>query len=82
MDEGLPLGRESPPEVWQIITDVVESMKDGAAGEPLTNAVYRFNPPGADRSPFRNLGKPGYEAETRELLRLKHELDRREEEGK
>jgi len=73
---------ESPPEVWQIITDVVESMKDGAAGEPLTNAAYRFNPPGADRSPFRNLGKPGYEAEARELLRLKHELDRRGEEGK
>lgn len=73
---------ESPPEVRQIITDLVESMTEGTPGEPLRNAAYRFNPPGADRSPFRKLGEPGYEAETRELLRLKQELDRREEEGK
>lgn len=55
------------------------SLSEGIPGEPLNNAAYRFNPPGADRTPFRNLGKPGYEAETRELLALKEELDRRDE---
>lgn len=54
-----------------------ESMKKGIPGEPLSNAAYRFNPPDADRSPFRNLGKPGYEAETRELLLMKEDLDRK-----
>ncbi len=70
----------SPPEIQEVITRLVESMKEGIRGEPLNNAAYRFNPPGADRSPFRNLGKPGYEAETRELIALKEELDRRDEE--
>lgn len=71
---------DSPPEIQEVITRLVESMKEGIPCEPLNNAAYRFNPPGADRSPFRNLGKPGYEAETRELIALKEELDRREEE--
>jgi hypothetical protein len=44
----------------------------------LPNAAYRFNPPGADRNPFRNLGRPGYEAETLELMLLSEELDRQE----
>ncbi|MEP6815195.1 MAG: hypothetical protein ABI873_06565 [Marmoricola sp.] len=30
---------------------------------------------GAGEQPFANLGKPGYEAETRELVRLSDELD-------
>ena len=55
------------------------STKDGIPGEPLPNAAYRFNPPETDRSPFRNLGKPGYEAETRELMRLARELDQNDE---
>lgn len=52
-----------------------QSMKQGVPGKPLQNVAYRFNPPGVDRSPFRNVGKPGYEAETRELMRLAQELD-------
>ena len=56
-------------------------MKEGIPGERLNNAAYRFNPPDADRSPFHNLGKPGYEAETRELLLMKEELDRKAERG-
>lgn len=56
---------------------LVDSLRKGVPGESLQNAAYRFNPPGADRAPFGNLGKPGYEAETRELLRLSEELDRR-----
>lgn len=71
---------DPPPEIQEVITRLVESMKAGIPGEPLNNAAYCFNPPGADRSPFRNLGKPGYEAETRELIALKEELDRRDEE--
>lgn len=50
-------------------------MKQGVPGKPLPNVAYRFNPPGADRSPFCNVGKPGYEAETRELMRLAQEFD-------
>jgi len=45
-------------------------------GEPLPNVTYRFNLPDADENPFRNVGKPGYEAETRELLRLAWEVER------
>lgn len=52
------------------------TMKEGIPGETLPNAAYRFNPPEADRSPFRNVGRPGYEAETRELMRLARELER------
>ena len=58
-------------------------MKEGIPGEPLNNAAYRFNLPGVetDSSPFRHMGRPGYEAETRELLRLKEDLDRMAERG-
>lgn len=56
-----------------------ESMKQGRPGTPLRNEAYRFNPLGADRSPFRNLGKPGYEAETRELLAMMDELEKKDE---
>lgn len=48
---------ESPPEGQQISTELVVSMKEGTPGQPLQNEAYRFNPPGADRSPFRNLGE-------------------------
>lgn len=57
---------------------LLDSMREGIAGKPLNNAAYRFNSPGADWSPSRYLGKPGYEAETRELLRLAEELDQQE----
>lgn len=72
---------DSPPYLRRIADGLLESMKEGIPGEPLNNAAYRFNPPDADRSPFRNLGKPGHEAETRELLLMKEELDRRAERG-
>jgi len=55
--------------------ELKRSMKEGTPSMALPNAVYRFNPPGADRSPFCNVGKPGYEAETRELMRLARERD-------
>lgn len=69
-----------PPYVRQVLDGMVASIKAGIPGEPLKNAAYRFNPPDADRNPFRNLGMPGYEAETRELLWLEADLDRRDAE--
>lgn len=66
------------PESWTFIEDpeLREALLVGVPGEPLNNAAYRFNPPGADRSPFRNLGKPGYEADTRQLAWLAEDLER------
>jgi len=58
----------------ELHAELRRSMEQGVPGKSLSNAAYRFNPPGADRSPFRNVGKPGYEAETRELMRLSQEL--------
>lgn len=58
----------------ELSDELLRSLREGVPGRPLRNAAYRFNPPDADRSPFRNLGKPGYEAQTRELLRLAGEL--------
>jgi AbiV family abortive infection protein len=58
---------------------LLDSVGKGTPSEPLLNAAHRFNAPGADRSPLRNLGEPGYEAETREFVRLAEDLDRRAE---
>ncbi|GGR41796.1 AbiV family abortive infection protein [Nocardioides luteus] len=65
-----------PSEVRRAFDSVEKTMKAGIPGVPLKNAAYRFNLPDADPNPFRNLGKPGYEAETRELLWMKEDLDR------
>ncbi|MEU5565479.1 AbiV family abortive infection protein [Micromonospora musae] len=54
------------------------SMREGREGRKLNNDGYRLHLPEPGSSPFENLGKPGYEAETRELRRLAEELDRRE----
>lgn len=48
------------------LADLKRSLRSGFPGEALPNSAYRFNPPGADRKPFR----AGYEAETREIARL------------
>jgi AbiV family abortive infection protein len=66
----LNAGDDADEETEQLYAEMRRTLKQGIAGERLSNAAYRFNPPGADRSPGRNLGKPGYEAETREVLRL------------
>jgi hypothetical protein len=57
---------------------VFDSMRQGQAGTPLKNDAYRLHLPGADVNSFKNFGKPGYEAETRELLQLAEELDGQE----
>ncbi|SNS69836.1 abortive infection protein, AbiV family [Geodermatophilus pulveris] len=60
--------RPTPPEL-------LDAMRQGTPGKPINNAAYRFNQPSADQTPFLNMGKPGYEAETRELLRLADEVN-------
>lgn len=60
----------------ELFRDLRRSLERGTPGTPLRNEAYRFNPPDADRAPFRNVGKPGYEALTRELLAMSEELDR------
>lgn len=62
-----------------IIAKQQEQMAQIAAGSDvgleLHNDAYRIRLPAAGSDPFANLGKPGYEAETRELLRLAAEAD-------
>jgi hypothetical protein len=47
-----------------------EQMRNGREGVPLNNDAYGFRLPAPGSDPFAYLGKPGYEAETRELFRL------------
>lgn len=57
---------------------LIDGMGEGTEGRKLNNDAYRLKLPDPGSEPFANVGKPGYEAETRELLRLRDELDRRE----
>lgn len=66
--------RISNPE-HQLTDDEVAMLRRGHSGRKLNNDAYRYHLPGPDSNPFRNFGKPGHEAETRELLRLAGELD-------
>lgn len=68
------LNRDGSKDAKTVLEQMKRGLAEGVPGEALANAGYRFNPPGADRSPFRNVGRPGYEAETRELNRLAREL--------
>lgn len=59
----------------QIIADMKQSLREGTPGKPLANAGYRFNRPTDDLSnPFRHFGRPGHEAEDRELIALAAEI--------
>ena len=56
-----------------------DSMRQGREGRKLNNEGYRLHLPEPGSNPFENLGKPGYEAQTRELMPLLfEEPDRRE----
>lgn len=61
---------DASDDVQRLHAEIMQSMRDGVPGVPLRNTAYRFNPPGADMSPFRNVGRTGHEAETRELMLL------------
>lgn len=57
---------------------IIESMRRGETGEPLRNADYAFRAPS---SPFENVGRPGYEAQDRELRALWEEDGGAQEDG-
>ncbi len=57
--------------------ELFESMKRGREGAKLNNDGYRLRPPESGSNPFVNLGRPGYEAQTRELMRLAKQPDER-----
>jgi AbiV family abortive infection protein len=51
----------------------LNGLRQGQEGVRLNNDAYRLHLP---ENAFANLGKPGYEAETREVLWLAHQTDR------
>lgn len=55
-----------------LVENIMESMRRGKSGIPRNNSAYTFH---LDDRPFGNVGKLGYEAETRELHRLAQEQD-------
>jgi AbiV family abortive infection protein len=67
--------RDADDPIREVNADLMRLMTEGIPGEPLPNAAYRFNPPGTVRAPFGNLGKPGHEAMTREIILFAQELD-------
>ncbi|MGY1874939.1 AbiV family abortive infection protein [Nocardia gipuzkoensis] len=48
-------------------------LRHGGPGMTLNNEAYRLHLPSPGSDPFESMGKPGYEAQTRELLRLGEE---------
>lgn len=57
------------------IEQVITGMREGRAARKLNNDGYRLSRPDLKSNPFANLGRPGYEAETRELLELAGQID-------
>lgn len=53
-----------------MIDELQASQRAGRPGHVLNNDAYRLHLPVAGSDPFANFGKPGHEAESRELLRL------------
>ncbi len=68
------LGNSSLGDSSDFSEQVLDGMRRGRAGTKWNNDGYRLHLPGAGSDPFANLGKPGYEAETRELLQLADQL--------
>lgn len=55
----------------EMVDRIVEDMRAGTPGTPLNNAAYRIR---LLDNPFANMGRPGYEAEDRELASLAIEV--------
>ncbi|MGY1961836.1 AbiV family abortive infection protein [Nocardia gipuzkoensis] len=51
----------------------LDVLRHGGPGMTLNNEAYRLHLPSPGSDPFESMGKPGYEAQTRELLRLGEE---------
>lgn len=56
------------------LEQILDSMRQGRGPQPLNNDGYRLHLPGPEANPFANVGKRGYEAQTRELERLAAEI--------
>lgn len=52
----------------------LDGIRHGKPGIRLNNDEYRLRLPPLDANPFATMGKPGYEAQTRELLLLAEEI--------
>lgn len=55
----------------EVVERIVESMREGTKGDKLNNAAYAFVLPD---NAFETVGRPGYEAQDRELWALRNEL--------
>lgn len=56
----------------EIVEQIVESMRSGTTGEKLHNTSYAFV---LAKNPFENVGRPGYEAQDRELWALAQDIE-------
>ena len=54
---------------------ILSDMRIAQPGQKLANDAYRLKLPTENTHPFANAGRPGYGAETRELLNLAAEMD-------
>lgn len=55
----------------EIAEQIIESMRQGTKGTKVAIATYSFTLP---ENPFENIGRPGYEAQDRELAALAEDL--------
>ncbi|SHS90320.1 AbiV family abortive infection protein [Mycobacteroides abscessus] len=56
------------------LEQIIDNMRQGRGPQPLNNDGYRLHLPGSESNPFADLGKRGYEAQTRELQRLAEQI--------
>lgn len=59
-----------PQATPEFVERFIESLREGTKGVKFNNAAYVFHLPA---NPFENLGRPGYEAQDRELWKLVEE---------
>ncbi|MEH3075835.1 MAG: AbiV family abortive infection protein [Quadrisphaera sp.] len=70
-ERGIPAwDPDEPGNEWipPSVLDYLGPARPAEPGKMLTNSAYRFNAQPEDANPFTSLGKPGHEAETRELI--------------
>ncbi|XBB67364.1 AbiV family abortive infection protein [Nocardioides sp. WV_118_6] len=83
--EAVPPATEADMDRWrailsgmgdeEFVENLLAGLREGKAARPLNNDAYRLKLRPADADPFADLGKPGYEAEARELAWMMEELD-------
>ncbi|MBF6302978.1 hypothetical protein IU459_36530 [Nocardia amamiensis] len=78
-----PTSPENIEEIRELLVNVsgkdgfdettLDVLRHGTPGRTLNNDAYRLHLPSPGSHPFESMGRPGYEAQTRELLRLGEE---------